>query len=98
MTRRWPAWIALGEASLLASMMIATGTPWRRAMLLTVSPGATVMAVPPSQLHWPDEVGWRTIDAGAATDPVTSEPGAELCGAGLYAAGLYVAGLDCGLL
>ena len=65
-------------------MMMATGTPWRRAMPSTVSPGATVMAVPPSQLHCPDEVGLRTTDCGAATDggaatdPVISGPGAGL--------------------
>src|ERR1700724_2803832 len=98
MTRRCPAWIALGDARWLASMMAAAGTPWRRAMPSTVSPGATVMAVPPSQLHCPDEVGLRTIDAGAATDPVTSGPGAGLYGAGLYAVGPYAAGFDAGLL
>jgi hypothetical protein len=63
-------------------MMTAGGTPWRRAMLSTVSPGATVMAVPPSQLHWPDDVGLRTTEGGAATDPVISGPGARLYGAG----------------
>src|ERR1700686_5053950 len=98
MTRRWPTWIALGEERLLASRMIATGTPWRRAMLSMVSPGATVTGMPPSQLHCPDAVGLRTIDAGAATDPVTSGPGAGLYGAGLYAVGLYAAGFDALLL
>src|ERR1700686_1545985 len=91
MTRRCPVWIALGEASLLASVMTATGTPWRCAMLSTGSPGATVMAVPPSQLHCPDEVGLRTTDAGAAIEPVISGLGAGLYGAGLLAAGLWAA-------
>src|SRR5260221_5323412 len=53
---------------LLACMMTDAGTPWRRAMVSTVSPAATVIAVPPSQLQLPDDPGLRS------TDPVTSEP------------------------
>src|SRR5256886_14831368 len=52
---------------LLACMMTDAGTPWRRAMVSTVSPAATVIAVPPSQLQLPDDPGLRS------TDPVTSE-------------------------
>src|SRR6516225_3518051 len=52
---------------LLACMMTDAGTPWRRAMVLMVSPAATVIAVPPSQLQLPDEAGL------CSTDPVTSE-------------------------
>jgi|SRR6516162_9264041 hypothetical protein len=52
---------------LLACMMTDAGTPWRRAMVSMVSPDATVIAVPPSQLQLPDAAGLRT------TDPVTSE-------------------------
>src|SRR6516162_6979615 len=64
-----------GAVMLLACMMTDAGTPWRRAMVSMVSPAATVIAVPPSQLQLPDAPGLRT------TDPVTSEaaerPGAE---------------------
>ena len=52
---------------LLACMMTDAGTPWRRAMVSTVSPAATVTAVPPSQLQLPDDAGL------CSTDPVTSE-------------------------
>src|SRR5260370_23953090 len=48
----------------------------------TVSRGATVMAVPPSQLHGRDEVGLRTTDAGATTDPVLSGPAEAVCANG----------------
>src|SRR5262249_15377577 len=57
-----------GAVMLLACMMTDAGTPWRRAMVSMVSPAATVIAVPPSQLQLPDDVGLRS------TDPVTSEP------------------------
>ena len=52
---------------LLACMMTDAGTPWRRAMASMVSPAATVIALPPSQLQLPDDVGL------CSTDPVTSE-------------------------
>src|SRR6516225_12225712 len=52
---------------LLACMITDAGAPWRRAMVSMVSPDATVIAVPPSQLQLPDAAGLRT------SDPVTSE-------------------------
>src|SRR4029453_8864121 len=56
---------------LLACMMTDAGTPWRREMVSMVSPAVTVIAVPPSQLQLPDDVGLRS------TDPVASEPAPE---------------------
>jgi hypothetical protein len=53
---------------LLACMIAEAGTPWRRAMVSTVSPGATVTGVPPSQVQFETGAG---LGAGA-TDPVTS--------------------------
>ena len=47
-------------------MIAATGTPWRCAMLSTVSPGATVIGVPPSQV----QVGGG--GAAACSEPVIS--------------------------
>src|SRR5216684_3824862 len=71
MTNCWPGWIAPGGVRLLACMMAEAGTPWRREMLSTVSPGATVTGVPPSQVQWPLGAGL----GAAATDPVTSIAG-----------------------
>ena len=56
---------------LLACMMTDAGTPWRREMVSTVSPAVTVIAVPPSQLQLPDDVGLRS------TEPVASEAAPE---------------------
>src|SRR5882757_7058385 len=79
-----------GEVMLFACMIAETGTPWRCAMLSMLSPGATVTAVPPSQLQF-DAAGFG---GGAATDPVTSGvAGAAgrggLTGAEPYDVGLY---------
>ena len=51
---------------LLASMMAATGTPYRRDSVSRFSPGATVIGVPPSHV--------QTGGGGAAggKEPVTS--------------------------
>jgi len=49
-------------------MIADAGTPWRREMLSTVSPAATVTGVPPSQVQWPLGAGL----GAATTDPVTS--------------------------
>src|SRR3989442_11791464 len=51
MTNRCPGRMLAGAVMLLASMMADAGTPWRRAMESSVSPRATVTAVPPSQPH-----------------------------------------------
>src|SRR5258706_14305082 len=98
--------MAVGAAILLACMMAEAGTPWRRAMVSTVSPGATVTGVPPSQVQFETGAG---LSAGAgATDPVTSGltgalgrdgaatiwlgvATAALCDAGANAAGVYEA-------
>src|SRR5712691_4235315 len=71
MTNCCPGWIAPGGVRLLACMMAVAGTPWRREMLSTVSPGATVIGAPPSQLQWPVGAGLGV----APTDPVTSTAG-----------------------
>src|SRR6516165_502534 len=73
-----------GAVMLLACMMTDAGTPWRRAMVSMVSPAATVIAVPPSQLQLPDDVGLLR-----RTDPVTSEAAPEF-------AATDVAECDCG--
>src|SRR5438132_4281627 len=66
----------------LACMIADVGTPWRCAIISMVSPGATVTAVPPSQLHWPADAGLRG-GGGACTDPVMSGAAA---GPGVYEA------------
>src|SRR5262245_32272445 len=70
MTSCCPGWMVPAGLRLLACTMAEAGTPWRREMLSTVSPGATVTGVPPSRLQWPPAPG-----LAAATDPVTSEAG-----------------------
>ena len=57
-----------GLVMLLACMMAETGTPCWREIISSVSPGATVIGVPPSQV----QVGGG---GAAASDPVTSELG-----------------------
>ena len=54
---------------LFASMMAATGTPWRREMLSSVSPRATMIGLPPSQV----QVGGG--DAGVSDPVVSALPG-----------------------
>src|SRR5262245_33370404 len=71
---------------LLACMMTDAGTPWRREIVSTVSPAVTVIAVPPSQLQLPDDVGLRSTDPvaseGAAEFKATDVLVAKLCGGG----------------
>ena len=75
-----PGCTAAGLVMLFASMMAATGTPWRREMLSSVSPGATMIGVPPSQV--PGGGGGGDADA---SDPVISAV-ARLVGAHAAAA------------
>src|SRR6516164_1572832 len=87
-----------GAVMLLACMMTDAGTPWRRAMVSMLSPAATVIAVPPSQLQLPDDVGLRSTDPVAsdaapefaATDVLAPECGCgacALCACGIPAVG-----------
>src|ERR1700686_3849725 len=46
-TRCMPGWTIAGLERLLASMIAASGTPCRREIISSVSPGATVIDVPP---------------------------------------------------
>src|SRR5258708_20322264 len=75
---------------LLACMLADAGLRWRRAMVSPVSPAATVIAVPPSQLQLPDEPGLRS------TDPVTSEPPGRPGPAAVEFAATEVAERGCG--
>ena len=61
---------------LLACMMTDAGTPWRRAMVSMVSPDATVIAVPPSQLQLADDVVLRSTDPVSSEAPERPGPGA----------------------
>src|SRR5579863_4657435 len=67
MTRCWPACTSAGLLMLLDCMMTATGTPYRRDSVSSVSPARSVMGVPPSQLQ---EGGGS---AAGGSEPVTSE-------------------------
>src|SRR5271156_832678 len=64
-TRCWPGRTIAGLVMLLASMTAETGTPWRCAIISSVSPGATVTGVPPSQVQ-------TGGGGGAGIEPVTS--------------------------
>jgi hypothetical protein len=57
---------------LLACMIAATGTPWRREIVSMFSPCATTMAVPPSQLQFCCGAGARGGGAAGGTEPVYS--------------------------
>src|SRR6202012_6249846 len=50
-TRCWPGCTAAGVGMPFASISAETGTPWARAIVSRVSPGPTVMGVPPSQVQ-----------------------------------------------
>ena len=67
MTKCCPGRTVAGFVMLFASMMAATGTPYRRESVSSVSPGETTIGVPPSQV----KAGGR---GAAETEPVTSPP------------------------
>src|SRR5512145_3085899 len=72
-----------GGARLLAWTMADAGTPLRRAMASMVSPGPTVIALPPSQLQFADAgAGLRTTEplATGAPGPVAASLVAGLIG------------------
>src|SRR6266480_5689633 len=67
-----------GGWMLLAWMMADAGTPWRRAMASMVSPGPTLIALPPSQVQLPLEPGLRTTEplpSGAPAGAGRAAPG-----------------------
>src|SRR6266480_119683 len=80
-----------GGWMLLAWMMADAGTPWRRAMASMVSPGPTLIALPPSQVQLPLEPGLRTTEplpSGAPAGAGRAAPGPLLAATGLAAASL----------
>ena len=80
-TSRWPGWMCDAGGMLLACRIACGGTPWRRAIESMVSPCATMMAVPPSQLQFcGGGAGWRGCDE-LWIEPVTSCARRRLVGA-----------------
>src|SRR5580704_12678611 len=79
MTTRCPGCSDDTEVSPFACMIAADGTPYRRDSVSTVSPGATVTAVPPSQ----SQLCRAAAGAGLTAPVISDDTGA---GAGLYEA------------
>src|SRR5213595_1680992 len=80
-----------GGDILLAWTMADAGTPWRRAMASMVSPGPTVIDLPPSQLQLPLEAGLRTTEplpSGVPAAAGRAGPGPLFAAAVLTAANL----------